>query len=202
MNIYKNKGQGIFALVYILLVLTTIVIALCHTWTNLLWYTFQGNIFALVVMIIDLGYFSKGKTLSHKFALTEFTALIAILTIGVIYCTLLGKFFSKGFWCDFQNLTFHFTSPILFAAYFFIYRRKEAPAIRQAPWCLIPPLAYICFVFVRNAILGIKWYPYFFVNIDKLGVWGFVKWVAIITICLLIVGYGILWICNSSKKKK
>lgn len=198
----KSTFQLIFCIVYILLSLSVAIWALSGSWKNLLYYTFQGNIFCLVLMMIDLLYIIKGKRITKSIALSEFAGLIAILTIGIIYCTLLDDITTIKFWTNAQSLGFHFFFPILFTVYIFTFRRSEMPPVKKVFWCLIPPVAYIGFVHIRNAVLGIQWYPYFFTDITKIGVDGFLKWVAIIFFSLLIVGSIVLIICRKTSASR
>lgn len=196
----KHWSQISFATIYVLLSLSVVIWSLSDSWRGLLFYTFQGNILCLILMFLDLCSLINGKHLSKSLAKAEFAGTIAILTIGVIYCTLLSDISSRAFWTDIQSLGFHFFFPILFTAYVIIFRRREMPSLRQVFICLIPPIAYIGFVHVRNLILGIKWYPYFFTDISKIGLDGFMKWVGILFVSLLIVGSLFLFICHRTSK--
>lgn len=197
----KRTFQIIFATIYALLSLSVAIWALCGSANNLVYYTFQGNIFCLVLMAIDLFYIITNRKITKSLALAEFAGTIAILTIGVVYCTLLSDITSIKFWTNMQSLGFHFIFPILFTTYIFIFRRNEMPPLKKVFWCLVPPILYLIFIHVRNAILGIQWYPYFFIDITKIGVSGFLKWVAILFASLMVVGSIMLIICNATSDK-
>ena len=76
------------------------------------------------------------------------------------------------------------------------------------------PLGYAIFLLIHAAILnfdssiltptgkGILIYPYFFVNIDKLGVPGVLMWVGILSVVFIAVGYLFYGIDRLGKRKE
>ena len=59
---------------------------------------------------------------------------------------------------------------------------------------VIFPVLYVAFVFIRAAIVNFNpdvpyLYPYFFLNLDNLGVAGVAKWVAILFAGFIALGY-------------
>lgn len=201
MAIRKNYLQLIFAAMYVLTALSIIIWSLSDGGNHLVYYTFQGNILCLLLMMAEIWYVAKGRKIGKIMSLVEYCSLTVILTIGIVYCTLLSNIFSEKFWMDTQSIFLHFINPILYAVYIFVYRSKNMPAVKKAPWCLLPPLLYFGFIMLRNALLDIRWYPYFFVNVDEIGAIGVLKWAVIISICLLVIGYLTLWLASSLRKK-
>ena len=75
------------------------------------------------------------------------------------------------------------------------------------------PLAYAIFLLIHAAILGFNSsiltptgstliYPYFFVNIDKLGVPGVLMWVGILSVAFIAIGFVFFGLDKISKKQK
>jgi hypothetical protein len=59
---------------------------------------------------------------------------------------------------------------------------------------VIFPLVYVAFVYIRAAIVNFNpevpyLYPYFFLNLDNLGVAGVAKWVCILFAGFILLGY-------------
>ena len=67
------------------------------------------------------------------------------------------------------------------------------------------PLIYIIFILARAAIIGKRagslLYPYFFLDISVLGWLGFLKWIFILLVVFLIIGYALFVLDNIKSKK-
>jgi hypothetical protein len=76
------------------------------------------------------------------------------------------------------------------------------------------PIAYVIFLLIQAIILKFDSsilipttttpliYPYFFVNLDKLGVFGVLMWVGILSVAFVIVGFAFFGIDKLIKTKK
>ena len=67
----------------------------------------------------------------------------------------------------FHNPNQHDVSPILYIVFWFLFLPKAALRRHHLPAWLIYPLVYLSIVLIRGAIF--KWYPYPFLEADKLG---------------------------------
>ena len=72
---------------------------------------------------------------------------------------------------------------------------------------VIFPVLYVVFVFTRAAIVNFNpevpyLYPYFFLNLDNLGVAGVAKWVVILFAGFIALGYIFYGIDKLIKSKK
>jgi hypothetical protein len=75
------------------------------------------------------------------------------------------------------------------------------------------PLAYVIFIFIQAAIMKFDAsvlipgtttpliYPYFFVNLETQGVDGVLKWIAILLVAFMAVGYLFVGLDRIGKKK-
>lgn len=91
--------------------------------------------------------------------------------------------------------------PIMYIAdWFLFYERKKCKW--NYPLILIAfPLAYVAFIFIQAAIMKFDTsilipgtttpliYPYFFVNLETQGVGGVIKWIVILLVAFIAVGY-------------
>ena len=67
------------------------------------------------------------------------------------------------------------------------------------------PVVYAIFIFIRAWILDFNpkapyIYPYFFLNLDELGVVGVIKWIGILSIVFIVIGYVLFVLDKISKK--
>jgi hypothetical protein len=99
------------------------------------------------------------------------------------------------------------------ADWFLFYERKKAkwyyPIISVSF-----PLAYVIFIFIQAAILKFDSsilipntttpliYPYFFLNIDTQGVGGVAKWIAILFVAFVAIGFIFFGLDKLGKKIK
>jgi hypothetical protein len=75
------------------------------------------------------------------------------------------------------------------------------------------PLAYVIFIFIQAVIMKFDTsvlipgtttpliYPYFFVNLDTQGVGGVLKWIVILLVAFIAVGYLFVGLDRLGKKK-
>ena len=112
------------------------------------------------------------------------------------------------------SLCFHVVLPVMYIAdWFLFYERKNAkwfyPLISVSF-----PLAYVIFIFIHAAILKFDSsilipntttpliYPYFFLNIDTQGVGSVAKWIAILFVAFILLGFVFLGLDKLGKKIK
>ena len=111
------------------------------------------------------------------------------------------------------SLIFHVVLPIMYIAdWFLFYERKKCkwfyPVVSVAF-----PLAYAVFLLIQAIILNFDSsilipttttpliYPYFFVNLDTLGVTGVLMWIGILAVAFVAVGFLFYGLDRLSKNK-
>lgn len=95
-----------------------------------------------------------------------------------------------------QDLLVHYFSPLMVLLDYFLFDRKgRFKAAYPLGWTLLP-LAYLLYVFVFVSLGGRFYYggiaskyPYFFLNIEKLGLAGVGKWILFIAAAYLLLSY-------------
>lgn len=88
----------------------------------------------------------------------------------------------------------HQVLPVLYVADWIVFFRRGQVRVFQPLVGALVPIAYVVFIFVHAAVLGFvddDLYPYFFLDLDRLGVAGVATWVAILTVVFMAVGYAI-----------
>jgi hypothetical protein len=94
-------------------------------------------------------------------------ALLGIAVTGVVFATLLSdlvQFSGIGTWI---NAGFHQVSPVLALAGWLLFGPRPRIDARTIRWAFVWPVAWLAYTMVHGAITG--WYPYPFLNADKLG---------------------------------
>ena len=112
------------------------------------------------------------------------------------------------------SLTFHVVLPIMYIAdWFLFYERKKCKWFYPI-LSISFPLAYAIFLLIQAVILNFDSsiliptsttpliYPYFFVNLDDLGVPGVLMWIGILSVAFVAVGYLFFGLDKISGKAK
>ncbi|MDE6613770.1 MAG: Pr6Pr family membrane protein [Clostridia bacterium] len=123
----------------------------------------------------------------------KFLGVVMIMVTFLVYCILLGEPNKLKFWNSLGNLCYHVVAPIMFIVDFFIFDKHRQVKILDPIKCTFMPLGYVVYILIYGAICraaDAKFeYPYFFLNVDKLGYGGVVGWVAILVVVFIAVGY-------------
>lgn len=147
---YRNAvGDATFAMVNLFsyfTILTNIVVASAFTA-----FAFEGK--------RSCAWFSNAGT--------QTAILVYIIVVGAIYSLLLrGTWSPQGFQKVVDELL-HTAVPLLFLFYWLFYTPKKELSYSIAIKQLVYPALYLVFTLVRGTITGI--YPYFFVDVSRLG---------------------------------
>ena len=112
------------------------------------------------------------------------------------------------------SLLFHVVLPIMYIADWFLFYER-----RKCKWyypvaSISFPLVYAIFLLIQALILRFDTsilipttttpliYPYFFVNLETLGVAGVLMWIGILAVAFIAVGFVFLGLDNIGKKTK
>lgn len=180
------------------------------------YYTLQSNIICLIgfIGIIILEIQNRQKTDVYYLIKGEIT--ITILITGITYLCALAP---VGFQMDFQqetltnktisNLLVHFISPTLVTLDYFIFDEKGYfkwfyPII----WLFIP-FDYALYVYTYGSsggtfynVGGSDKFAYFFLDYEKIGYWGVVKWAIAITCSIIFISYLLVCIDKKLRARK
>lgn len=92
---------------------------------------------------------------------------VYITIVGIAYSLLLRQIWNPQGWQLVADRMLHDVSPILYGIFWFLFVPKATLRWRNLPAWLIYPLAYLIAALIRGAIFN--WYPYPFLEVDKLG---------------------------------
>lgn len=171
------------------------------------YFTIQSNIVCFVVMLCSIyhSFVSVRKRKYHDYARVHlFLKGLALLMITITFLTynlvLTGKGFSMttGFSAalSLNDRIVHFIVPLLTWIEFLAFQPKGSFRKYDPFKWLLAPVIYFVFIMVRARYIkpatygiGIKRYPYFFMDVETYGVWYVVKYVLIFIIATIAIGY-------------
>ena len=105
------------------------------------------------------------------------------------------------------SISFHVILPIMYVLDWILFYEHKKVRWYYPLASVIFPVLYVVFVFTRAAIVNFNpevpyLYPYFFLNLDNLGVAGVAKWVVILFAGFIALGYIFYGIDKLIKSKK
>ena len=222
----KNRtAQLIFQTIYVTLGLVGIVASLgifdninLIRWDFYVHFTNISNFLCFGVMLAGLIQTAKKKEDSYVSAapLLKFIGMLGILLTFLVFNIMLAGAEGRDPQANWRvgSLCFHVVLPILYIAdWFLFYERKKCKWFYPVA-SIAFPLAYAIFLLIQAIILKFDSsilipstttpliYPYFFVNLDTLGVSGVLMWIGILTVAFVAVGYLFFGLDRMGKKNK
>ena len=153
-----------------------------------LYFTNLGNLYCLALMVNELVRLIRRKPISLPLLQWEFGGLISILVIGAVYNLLLGDPTSAAYWANKPSVCLHLITPILYAIYFLSTRPVRKVDVGGIQCSILLPYLYIAFIYTRHLITGDQWFPYFFLDINRIGWSGALGWIIALTIVFVLTG--------------
>ena len=221
----KNRTvQLIFQTIYCTLGLVGIVASIgifdninMIRWDFYVHFTNISNFLCIGVMLAALIQTAKKKGDSYVTTapVLKFVGVLGILLTFLVFNIMLAGAEGRDPQLNWRigSLCFHVVLPILYIAdWFLFYERKNCKW--YYPLVSIGfPLAYVIFIFIQAAIMRFDSsilipgtttpliYPYFFVNLETQGVGGVIKWILILLVAFVAVGYLFFGLDKLGKKK-
>jgi hypothetical protein len=186
-------------------------------WDFYVHFTNLSNYLCIGIMFAGLIQTIKKKENSYVSAapVLKFIGVLGILLTFLVFNIMLAGQEGRDPQLNWRigSLTFHVVLPILYIAdWFLFYERKKCKWFY--PIASIGfPIAYVLFLLVHAFILKFDSsifmpttttpiiYPYFFVNLEKLGVSGVLMWVGILAVAFMAVGFVFFGLDRLGKKK-
>ncbi|MGC8203085.1 Pr6Pr family membrane protein [Aliiroseovarius sp. PTFE2010] len=158
-------------------------------WINLRYFTILTN----GIVAATFGYIAFSGRLVSAGWLTGVTLWIAI--VGVVYHLLLADFAGKSRLGLITDHGLHTVVPAATAMWWLFLAPKRALQWRLALWWLLWPAGYLVYALIRASMDGV--YPYFFVNLPKLGWGGFAYWCAVLMVTFTVAGLGLIGLARA-----
>ena len=189
-------------------------------WDFYVYFTNISNFLCLGIMIAALVQTAKKKEDSFVNAapVLKFIGMLGILLTFLVFNIMLAGEEGRDPQLNWRigSLLFHVVLPIMYIADWFLFYER-----RKSKW-FYPiasigfPVAYALFLLIQAVILKFDSsiltptpgsttpliYPYFFVNLDKLGVPGVLMWIGILSAAFIAVGYLFFGLDRLGKKNK
>ena len=213
----KNKiVQIIFRTIYIVLGLIGIAGSLGYFKRGLsedfyLYYTNLSNYicFGVVLFALIKTIKSSKKSLEgycNALPKFKFMSLIMILVTCLVYNILLSKECTTAdYFFSITNLILHLILPIMFALDWILFTEHGKTKWYYPLLATIMPLIYVIVILIRAAIIGNNYhgliYPYFFLNVTKIGFGGVIGWIAILVVVFVALGYVLFGLDHLKKSK-
>ena len=172
-------------------------------------FTNLSNYLCIGIMFVELIETIKKREDSYttKLPLLKFIGLTAILLTFFIFNFMLAGDREPELNFYINSVLFHIVLPIMYVIdWVLFYEHKKVKW--QYPLISVSfPVLYAIFIFIRAWILDFNptapyIYPYFFLNLDELGVVGVIKWIGILSIIFIVIGYVIYGLDKILKSKK
>jgi hypothetical protein len=128
-------------------------------WRYLGYFTVIANIFTAVILTCAV--------LRQNRRRGEFTAVTAMILVGIVYSLLLRETWDPRGWQKVADVVLHDAMPVLMAL-FWLLRPHGGLRGGDIATCLILPLGYCGYAMARGAFDN--WYPYPFLDVANLGV--------------------------------
>lgn len=171
------------------------------------YFTNLSNYICIGIMLFELiETIKKNKNSYVKFnPLIKFMGILMILLTFFVFNVLLAADRTLVENLSVSSLLLHVALPIMFVLDWILFYER-----RQTKWyypllSILVPLVYVIFIYLRAFILNGKGeviYPYFFFNINEIGLMGVGKWILILLIAFIVVGYLIYFLDKIIKKYK
>jgi len=127
-------------------------------------------------------------------SIIRFISVIMILVTFFVYNILLAKDKTiSDYFFSISNLIMHLILPLMFLVDWILFNNHNNAKWYYPFLSTILPLIYVAFILIRALILGNSYsgtlYPYFFLNVERLGLGGVTLWVIILVVFFVALGY-------------
>ena len=186
-------------------------------WDFYVHFTNISNFLCIGVMVASLIQTAKKKEDSYVTVapVLKFIGVLGILLTFLVFNIMLAGAEGRDPQANWRvgSLMFHVVLPIMYIADWFLFRER-----RKCKWyyplaSILFPLAYAIFLLIQAIILKFDSsilipttttpliYPYFFVNLDTLGISGVLMWIVILAVAFAAVGYLFFGLDRLGKKE-
>jgi hypothetical protein len=186
-------------------------------WDFYVHFTNLSNFLCIGVMLASLIQTAKKKEDSYVTTapVLKFIGMLGILLTFLVFNIMLAGAEGRDPQANWRigSLCFHVVLPIMYIAdWFLFYERKNCKWYYPIA-SLAFPVAYVVFILIQAVIMGFDTsilipgtttpliYPYFFVNLETQGVGGVLKWILILLVGFMAMGYLFFGLDKLGKKK-
>ena len=174
-------------------------------------FTNLSNYLCIGIMFAELVQTAKKSENSYVSAspLLKFIGLLGIMLTFLVFNFLLAGRPDREFQANWRvsSICLHVILPIMYVFDWILFYEHKKVKWFYPIASVIFPVLYIIFIYTRAFIVNFNpevpyLYPYFFLNLDNLGVAGVAKWVGILFVGFIGLGYIFYGIDKCIKPKK
>ena len=172
-------------------------------------FTNLSNYLCIAIMFVELIETIKKNKNEYvtKLPLLKFIGLLAILLTFIIFNFILAGDREMHLNFMINSVLFHIILPVMYLIDWILFYEHKKIKWYYPLISVSFPVIYAIFIFIRAWILDFNpeapyIYPYFFLNLDELGVVGVIKWIGILSIVFITIGYAIFGLDKILKKNK
>ena len=197
----KRTLRIIFVALYIAIATAACIGSGIYGTRFFLYFTNLGNLYCLGLMINELRRLLQRKSISIPLMQWEFGGLISIIVISAVYNLLLGDPTTPAYWSNWPSVGLHLVTPILYTLYFIATRPMRKVSVGGIQCSILLPYLYIAFICVRHYITGDNWFPYFFLDLNRIGWSGALGWIIALTTVFVVVGITFIYLGKRRAKR-
>ena len=187
-------------------------------WDFYVHFTNISNFLCIGVMLASLIQTAKKQDNSYVTVapVLKFIGTLGILLTFLVFNIMLAGAADRDLQANWRigSLVFHVILPIMYIADLFLFRERKKCRWYYPLVSVAFPVGYAIFLFIQAVILKFDSsilipttstpliYPYFFLNLDKLGVSGVLMWIGILSAAFVAVGYIFFGLDQITRKKK
>lgn len=133
------------------------------------YFTILSNVFVSIVFVMSAFYLALGRKPRPAEDVLRGASVLYMAITGVVYSTLLAHS-DVGLTLPWVNLQLHFIMPIVVLLDWLYQPQLSKLTIRRImPWLFFPSI-YLIYTLIRGPI--VTWYPYPFLDPDRVGGYG------------------------------
>lgn len=157
---------------------------------SLSYFTIQSN--SLVAICLTAIVFFPSSKIGRFFSKISVQSSVAvyILIVGLIYNFALRSVWKEPMPQLFYNNVLHVITPVFFILRWFLFVKKGSLKWGHAFRWLIYPWCYFLYSLIRGSITS--WYPYFFVDLNKLNCTQLA--INVLVVSLLFLFFGVMFV--------
>ena len=187
-------------------------------WDFYVHFTNISNFLCIGVMLACLIRTAKKKEDSYvkTASVLKFVSMLGILLTFLVFNIMLAGAEGRDPQANWRigSLTFHVVLPIMYVADWFLFRERKKCRWYYPLVSVGFPVGYVIFLLIHAIILKFDSsilipttttpliYPYFFVNLDNLGVTGVLTWIGILSAAFIAMGFVFIGLDQLFGKKK
>ena len=155
-----------------------------------------SNYICFIIMYIELFLTIRNKKIKGL-NIFRFISTVMIIITFLIFNFVLIRNMTISQILSLESILMHLILPIIYVSHYFLFSDKKCVKKNYIFISLLMPIIYIIFIYIRVFFFKtIISYPYFFLNIDILGIKGVIAWIILLGIFYLFISWVVYFINN------